>query len=432
MKRSLGLALIAFAGCAACLDAQTIAQRVARSPDGVVRLQFTPRPGTCGDGRDLIGYKKALFATSFQSFGSWDSPSCVPGPLRVSLSVDDGGVTRLQAFVGGEWGRTTGRVTDLGTVPSSDAADYFFGLVPRLEARKNNGRLLLPAVLAVDDRTVGRLIDLARNSSRTEDTRREALQWVGLLGDASVIPALVDFAKRSPRGREIDDDQGPGDEGLSNAALSALSFLENGVGVPALIDLARNGSPTVRQSTVFWLGQTGDPRAFAMLRTVIENGREDERIRANAIFSLGNGDDVPARERAWLRELYPRLTSTRLKQSLLQAAAEDEASVDWLLQRGRDRSETMELRKAAVFWAGQRDATPTRDLVGFYRSASEYDLKEHAIFVLSQRDDDAALNELLQIARSDTDKRMRARALFWLGEKDDPRVANLINERLSR
>jgi HEAT repeat protein len=52
--------------------------------------------------------------------------------------------------------------------------------------------------------------------------------------------------------------------------------------------------------------------------------------------------------------------------------------------------------------------------------------------VLSQRDDEAALNELMRIAQSDSDRRMRAKALFWLGQKDDPRVAKLIADKINR
>jgi HEAT repeat protein len=85
-----------------------------------------------------------------------------------------------------------------------------------------------------------------------------------------------------------------------------------------------------------------------------------------------------------------------------------------------------------LFWAGQREATPTRDLVAFYRNTSEAALREHAIFVLSQREDDAALNELMRIAQQDSDRRMRSRALFWLGQKEDPRVAALIGDKLSK
>jgi HEAT repeat protein len=112
---------------------------------------------------------------------------------------------------------------------------------------------------------------------------------------------------------------------------------------------------------------------------------------------------------------------------------EDEsAGGSWLIERARDRGQSVKLRKSALFWAGQRESTPTKDIVAFYRSTDETELREHAIFVLSQRSDDAAVTELIRIARDDSDRRMRGRALFWLGQKDDPRVTKLINDRLSR
>jgi len=92
----------------------------------------------------------------------------------------------------------------------------------------------------------------------------------------------------------------------------------------------------------------------------------------------------------------------------------------------------MGLRKSALFWAGQKKGTPTKNLVAYYRGATEPELREHTIFVLSQRNDDASLNELMRIAQQDSDKRMRARALFWLGQKDDPRVAKMIGDRVLR
>ncbi len=415
----------------------SIAQRVSRAPDGVVRLQFAGHSGVCGDGRDLIGYGKALFSISAQSFGDRSAPNCVPGPVRVSLSVSRGRVTQMQTFVGGSWARTSARVTDLGSVPPGEAASYFFGLVPELEGRMNKARFLLPAVLAADNGTVTRLMSLARNGSRAQSTRREAIQWVGLLGDASAIPALVSFARQggeAPKGEDIDDDDdAPGKKGLATAAIAALSFLENGVGVPALIDLARTGGSAVRHSAVFWLGQSGDRRALSALHAVIENTREDERIRAHAIFSLAHGGDNPETEFTWLRGLFPRLSSQRLKEAVIQGMGQDRPTGSaWLLERARDRAETMKIRKSALFWAGQSESTPTRDIVGFYRGATEPDLREHTIFVLSQRDDEAALDELLRIARNDSDRGMRGKALFWLGQKDDPRVENLISERLTR
>jgi HEAT repeat protein len=416
----------------------TLAQRISRVPDGVAHVQFGSRPGTCGDGKDLIGYRKALFAQNFQSIGDWDAPNCRPGPVRVALYITAGRVTRVSTYVGGGWPRTSERVTDLGLVSPGEAATYFFALVPSIERSEKHGRLLLPAVLADDPGAVPRLVSLARDESRLTDTRRQAIQWIGLLGDAKVVPVLVTFAREGgagPTGGDNDeDDAGPGKKGLGTSAMAALSSLENGVGVPALIDLARNGSSSVRGAAVFWLGQAGDPRARAELHRVIENGREDERVRAHAIFSLSNSGDTPASEYAYLRALYPRLTSRKLKESIFQGMGDTDNSGGsaWLIERAQDTREPLDLRKSALFWAGQRKLTPTRDLVAVYRGTTDLQLREHAVFVLSQRDDEDAFNELMRIARDDSDKRMRARALFWLGQKDDPRVAKMIGDRVLR
>jgi HEAT repeat protein len=184
---------------------------------------------------------------------------------------------------------------------------------------------------------------------------------------------------------------------------------------------------------VFWLGQSGDQRALATLHTIIDNPKESDALRSRAIFSLSHGDSIPPAEFAYLRGIYPRLTSTRLKEAILMGMADERSSSgSWLLEMARDRSQSMESRKKAIFWAGQRKITPTKDIAEFYRATSEAELREHTIFVLSQRDDDAALNELLRIARDDSDKRMRGKALFWLAQKDDPRVAKLISDRVSR
>jgi len=419
------------------LAQNSLAHRISTAPDGVVHVQFAARPGTCGDGRDLIGFRKALFAESFQSIGNWDAPNCRPGPMRVALSVVKGAVTRVKTYVGGDWPRTSDRVTDLGSVSSAEAASYFFALVPQIERRGDKARLLLPAVLADDPGAMPRLISLARDESRLQDTRRQAIQWIGLLGDAKVVPVLVAFAREGgagPTGGDIDEDgEAPGKKGLGTSAMAALSTLENGVGVPALIDLARNGTSGTRASAVFWLGQTADPRARAELHRVIENGREDERIRAHAIFSLSNGGDTPPSEYSYLRGIYPRLTSRKLREAIFQGMGNDQSGGSaWLIERARDSGESSELRKSALFWAGQRELTPTRDLVAFYRDTPDAGLREHALFVLSQRNDEAAFNELMRIASVDSDKRMRARAMFWLGQKNDPRVAKLIGDRVSR
>ena len=426
-------ALSAFSAFSAfsALSAQSLASRVADAPDGVVRMQVESRVGVCGDGRDLVGYRNAIFARNFQSFGGhWDDDRCVPGPLQVTLTVVGGQVTELRTQVGRSWPGTVSRVTDLGIVPPDEASAYFFSLVPRLESASGKDRLLLPAVLASDAPVSQPLITLARDERRAEHTRRQALLWLGLLGDATVVPTLVQIARDDP-------DEGEGrkarKKSVGDAAIAALSTLEDDVGVPALIDLARNGSVGTRRNAAFWLGQNGSASARRMLHTMIENANEDDRVRSHAIFSLTHGGDTPDAEFAYLRNLYSRLDDHEVKEAIIQGMQEDEgAGGRWLIERALDTREASELRKKAIFWAGQREATPTAELVRVYREADETELREHAIFVLSQREDNAAIDELLRVARDDPDKEMRGKALFWLAQKDDPRIKKLIADLVLR
>ena len=415
---------------------QDLAARVNAAPDGVVRVTFASRPGTCGNGRDMIGYRKALFAENFQSIGDWNAPDCVPGPVRVSISKADGRITRVRTSVGSVFAQTTERVTDLGMVSPIDASAYFFALVPQLERiQGDKARFLLPAVLANAGDVVPQLMTLARDEARATQTRQHAIHWLGILGDARVIPVLVSFARgggAGPVGQDIDDEEvKPGKKDLGTTATAALAEMDNGLGVPSLIELSRTGSTAIRSAGVFWLGQTGDPRAFAALHSVIENPREDDRVRAHAVFSLGQGADKDPAQLRYLQSIYPRATS-RMKEQIFLTMGQREGGSAWLLEKARDQNESMEVRRQALFWAGQNHDTPTRDLAAFYRGANEESLKEHAIFVLSQRDDEAALNELMRIAQSDSDRRMRAKALFWLGQKDDPRAAKLIGDKINR
>lgn len=422
--RSTLVVILSIASALPAAAQSSIASRVAQSPAGVVHLQFDARPGVCGDGRETIGFGKALYSRNVQTFGRWSGMHCVPGPLRVSLTTAGGQVTCMRAQVGGEWPTTDVRVTDLGAVPSREASAYLFSLVPHLEGETGKDRLLLPAVLADGADVIAPLLSLARDAGRLDQTRRQAVQWLGMLGDATVIPALVTFAKL-----DVNDDgeDRTGRKGIASTAVSALSQLDGDVGIPALIDLAKTGSVGTRRNAAFWLGQNGDPRARTMLHAMIENTNEDDRVRQHAIFSLSHGDETPPSEYAYLRSVYSRLDSDRLKEAVFQGMTTDgSAGGRWLVERARDANESTKLRKSALFWAGQEQDTPTADLIGVYRDAGDPNVREHALFVLSQRTDDAATDALMRIAREDGDNRMRGKALFWLAQKHDPRVTKLI------
>jgi len=423
-RACLGLFAIAAAPSLGAQSAATIAARVAGAPDGEVRMTYASRPDACGDGRDGIALGHSFYTSStMESYGSWSGFNCTHGPARVALTVRDHQVVAVHPYIGGRWSGN-GAVLDLGSVPAAQAASYFLSLASKLPAPSHRNPLLA-AVLADSTNVAPDLLRIARDESVSIRTRRRAVNFVGLVGDRSVVAPLVELA-RQPASSANADDAGPGD-GLQAAATGALAMLKDDAGVPALMDLARNGGESVRKAAVFWLGQSDAPQARALVRSVIDNGRETDAVRGSAIFALGQGENETSDDAAFLRSAFDRLESPRLKDRILMVVSQgdDAEGPRWLLDRARDERQPLEVRRKAVFWAGQGHA-PVADIVSLYRSVQEPRLREHVIFVLSQRDEESAVDALMNIARNDESRAMRSKALFWLAQKNDPRVTKMI------
>ena len=65
------------------------------------------------------------------------------------------------------------------------------------------------------------------------------------------------------------------------------------------------------------------------------------------------------------------------------------------------------------------------------RRAQDQELKEQALFILSQRRDRVAVDKLIEIVRSEDDPEIRQNAIFWLGQSGDPRAAEVLLEILN-
>ena len=427
---SVGLAAV-FA-TAPALGAQAgsgIARRVAAAPDGEVRMTYATRGNVCGDGRDGLAIGRSMyFATNMESYGGWSDMRCERGPARVTLTVEGHRVVSVRTRVAGTWSSASGGVTDLGTVPATEAAAYFLTLVPALDG---SGRArhdpMLAAAVADSVNIAPEMLRIGRTTSLSRETRRRAVHWAGALGDKSMVAPLVEIARSNGGDGTSADDVGPGN-GLEGAAVGALSMIPDDAGVPALTGLARDGSESVRKAAVFWLGQRDDEKSRAVVRAVAENTRETDVVRKSAIFALSQGESSKADE-AFLESLFNRVESERLKDQVLFSVSQRRTNdgTRWLLAKARDEQQPIEVRRKAVFWAGQGDAK-VADLKALYSGTSERRLREHVIFVLSQRNEEAATNALIEIARTDADRDMRKKALFWLAQKNDPRVTKLITD----
>lgn len=235
-------------------EGQSVADAVRNAPDGIVRFTFEPRDGVCGDGEGHIQMRDR----DDDHDGRW-SRNCQEGPVRITLTVEDGTVTRLRTAVGGSWKATGAAVTDLGAVAPQAAADYLIGLAAH--ASEDVGEdAVFPAVIAKDVVVWPRLLDLARNDNAPEDTRESAVFWVGQAAAEAATQGLSEL---------VDDNDE--DFEVRKQAVFALSQRPRSEGVPALIEIARNNpSPGLRKQALFWLGQSEDPRALTLFEEILK------------------------------------------------------------------------------------------------------------------------------------------------------------------
>ena len=244
---------------AGTLHGQSLASRIAGAGDGAVTFHFAPRPGVCGDGEHFIRTGHTSYHGSFYS--NRPREPCVFGPVQVRLTQVDGAVTRVQTWVGPVRER---QARDLGAVSAPDAARYLMGIAARGTPHAG-AKAILPAVLADSAVVWPELLAIARDSeTRSRGTRQAALMWLSRFASGAVAGHPNDpFVE--------DDDPRTEDEDLKMHAVFVLSQLRNGAGVPDLLEIARNNRSTrVRSSAMFWLGQSGSPRAIELFEGVLK------------------------------------------------------------------------------------------------------------------------------------------------------------------
>lgn len=232
------------------LAAQSLAERVRGAPDGAVRLSFAARQGVCGRGPNSITI------VSGDASDEWES-DCERGPVRVSLRVGGGRVTGSETYVGGRWRPGNAGVTDLGTVPARQAADLLLALAPGVG--EDGGELVMAATLADSVVVWPRLLRMARDPGIGQETRRQAVFWLGQAAGEAATRGLDSL---------VGDNRG--DLEIRKHAVFALSQRPAEEGVPALIRIARtHRHPELRKQALFWLGQSEDPRALSLFEEIL-------------------------------------------------------------------------------------------------------------------------------------------------------------------
>lgn len=251
-----------FAAWARLATAQSIDDAVAKTRDGQVRFSFALREGVCGNGSGITTLRRGE-STDLRKGSSRSSRDveydveCEPGPGRVVLDVERGAVTALRFHVGGRW-RQRDDATDLGTVSAARASGYLLKLAQTDGGRP--GRDAVFPLTVVDSVTVWpSLIALARDESRPRETRKNAVFWLGQAAEEPATRGLDDLVGEATLDREVRE-----------SAIFALSRRPAEEGIPALIRVVKtNKDPAMRKRALFWLGQSGDPRALDLIEELL-------------------------------------------------------------------------------------------------------------------------------------------------------------------
>jgi HEAT repeat protein len=235
-----------------------ILDRGAATRDGSVQFTFASRTGVCGDGEtflsDGLGGDNRLYENG--NFSGWRSGEasarCTPGPVRVVVSTNGGEIIRLRTYVGLVRGDDS-RSRDLGSVPVEDAVEFLTHLVERGSGRPA-ADAIVPIVLAdrIDPWPI--LLRIARDERSSKAIRSTTDFW--LARGAGFVLGV--------NGHDQDED-----DDVRASAVFALSQQPKETAVPRLIEIV-NGStrPAVRAQALFWLGQSGDPRALDLFAEI--------------------------------------------------------------------------------------------------------------------------------------------------------------------
>lgn len=429
------LVVVSAVGTPHHLQAQALAGRVAAAPSGNLQFAFAARDGVCGDGKQWLATGDGTFRGSFSgsfstvvtSIQGGDSnsngPSCLPGPVRVTLVRADRTIVNIRAQAGPL--TPEAGVHNLGIVPAREASMYLLSLARTLDGKPGQ-QAILPAVLADGAEPGTALLALARDGTRPSDTRRSAISW--LARDAAgvsiddVMATLTDLARSTDQTRTI-----------RSAALSSLRRASLVEGVPALMRLASQRTDMwLAERAVSGLGSSGDPRARTMLRSIVTGRDAADGVRAGAIKALSRSY-ATAVDDALLRQAFGTTTGSKSQDAIISALASrgGAENATWLLTVAEGSSYPSTKRRRAISHA-VRAGVSAAELVRLYDRVEERTLRDATLSALGGMESQVATDKLLDVARRDTEPRLRRKAIAMLSRSDDPAVKTALREMVTK
>ncbi|MDQ8165428.1 MAG: HEAT repeat domain-containing protein [Gemmatimonadota bacterium] len=335
-------------GCSTAGAQGTLERRIAAAGDGPAQFNFAAREGVCGNGRtyfrvDDDGWYQTTTSSGNFSSDAMRSDVCQRGPIRVVVTHAGRDIVKIETFAGPltpdpESGR------DIGTVSAREAALYLLSVAATGEGRPAR-EAIMPAMLADSAVVAAKLLEIAKDQTRSRDVRRSAITWAarrraepGGPGAAAVAKALNDIVRNREEG-----------EPIRQQALSTVAGFNRGEGIPTLIGFASDGDKWIARQAMATLSRSGDPRARAFTREAVKRSDLPDEARSEIIRGLG-GEYATGADYRLLRDLYTTLNNDRDRESVITTLANAGGSenANWLLGIAQSQTEPVARRRRAI------------------------------------------------------------------------------------
>jgi len=262
---------------------------------------------------------------------------------------------------------------------------------------------------------------LERRDECLFELRRRAVFMLARRGDAEAAALLISTARNDPN------------VNVRAEAISYLPRMQGDAGLTALEDVLRNtDDERIQRTAVRAIMSSDNPRARTSLRGLLERRDASETLRLQVLEAYSRERSTPD-DAAYLRWLYPRSDSERMKSAIIGALARigGKDNQDWLAAVVRNTSESSQLRSAALQRLSRSDI-PVADIGRMYDAADSRSMREQLISALAGRKEPEATDKLIDIAKNSTDLEMRRLAINYLSRKNDPRATKLLMELIEK
>jgi HEAT repeat protein len=287
------------------------------------------------------------------------------------------------------------------------------------------------------DEVVPTLDAVIRNDAEDERLRRSAVRALGAHESVRAKAAIRALVERS--------------DAPETLRLEALSTFDRGAGynfayttTPTSPRPAAAPAPARAPSVPVPPRGASTPTAQGAAERAAERAMERELEHALAVtatsvvtldgqqFNMTSERRISPEDATWLRNVYPRLETTRLKSRAVAVLSRsgDEATLTWLMAMVQREEEPADIRATVLSRLG-RDL-PITSLNRLYDAASNRAVRQQIVSTLGSRKEPEATDKLFEIVRNDTDPQLRRSAMSALTRKNDPRTTKLLMELIDK